>query len=135
MASSSRRRVEIVADTSFLMIPGMYGVDIVRELERVIGAGFTLLVPAAVADELERIAGRSSGREGAAARLGMEIVRRWGKVVGGEGKADRVILEMARGRVVGTGDMELKKKLRRMGVPVVFLRGGDHLEVEGYLEG
>jgi rRNA-processing protein FCF1 len=85
--------------------------------------------------ELERIARRSSGWEGAAARIGRAIARRWARVVEREGGADSVILEMARGRNVGTGDMELKGRLRRMGVPVVFLRGRDHLEVEGHMEG
>jgi rRNA-processing protein FCF1 len=135
MASSSERRVEVLADTSFLMVPGMYGIDIISELERVIGSKFVLVVPSAVIAELERIARRSSGREGAAARIGLEIARRWGRVVEREGGADSVILEMARGRIVGTGDMELKGRLRRMGVPVVFLRGRDHLEVEGHMEG
>jgi rRNA-processing protein FCF1 len=135
MASSSERRVEVLADTSFLMVPGMYGIDIISELERVIGSKFVLVVPSAVIAELERIARRSSGREGAAARIGLEIARRWGRVVEREGGADSVILEMARGRIVGTGDMELKGRLRRMGVPVIFLRGRDHLEVEGHMEG
>ena len=132
MASSSERRVEVLADTSFLMVHGMYGIDIISELERVIGSKFVLVVPSAVIAELERIARRSSGREGAAARIGLEIAGRWGRVVEGEGEADSVILKMARGRIVGTGDMG---RLRRMGVPVVFLRGRDHLEVEGHLEG
>jgi rRNA-processing protein FCF1 len=113
----------------------MYGIDIISELERVIGSKFVLVVPSAVIAELERIARRSSGREGAAARIGLEIARRWGRVVEREGGADSVILEMARGRIVGTGDMELKGRLRRMGVPVIFLRGRDHLEVEGHMEG
>lgn len=136
MASSPRKReIEVVADTSFLMIPGMYGVDVIGELRRITEGRFVLLVPSAVVRELERIAERKTPKERAAARIAMKIVEKFGKVVEAEGRADDVILRLAEGRAVGTGDRELRRKLRKMGVPTIFLRQRTHLEVEGYLEG
>lgn len=136
MASlSNKRKIEVVADTSFLMIPGMYGVNIIDELERVTEDKFVLLVPTAVVGELERIAEKKSAKERAAARIALEIVKKWGKVIKADGPADEVIIKLAAKRAVGTGDRELRKKLRRMGIPTIFLRQRNHLEVEGYMEG
>ncbi|MEM1689560.1 MAG: hypothetical protein QXU01_03475 [Candidatus Hadarchaeales archaeon] len=136
MASlSNKRKIEVVADTSFLMIPGMYGVNIIDELERVTEGKFVLLVPTAVVGELERIAEKKSAKERAAARIALEIVKKWGKVIKADGPADEVIIKLAAKRAVGTGDRELRKKLRRMGIPTIFLRQRNHLEVEGYMEG
>jgi len=136
MASlSNKRKIEVVADTSFLMIPGMYGVNIIDELERVTEGKFVLLVPTAVVGELERIAEKKSAKERAAARIALEIVKKWGKVIKADGPADEVIIKLAAKRAVGTGDRGLRKKLRRMGIPTIFLRQRNHLEVEGYMEG
>lgn len=134
-SSSNKKKIEVVTDTSFLMIPGMYGVDIIGELERVTEGRFVLLVPTAVIRELERIAERKTARERVAAKIALEIVKRWGKVIKADGPADNVIIELAIGRAVGTGDKELRKRLKKMGIPTIFLRQKNHLEVEGYMEG
>ncbi|MEM1823509.1 MAG: hypothetical protein QXX33_05220, partial [Candidatus Hadarchaeales archaeon] len=88
-----------------------------------------------VVGELERIAEKKSAKERAAARIALEIVKKWGKVIKADGPADEVIIKLAAKRAVGTGDRELRKKLRRMGIPTIFLRQRNHLEVEGYMEG
>jgi hypothetical protein len=63
--------------------------------------------------------------------LGIALAKR-GKVVDVKGNADEVILTMAcENCVVGTTDAELRKKLRRKGVSVMYLREKSHLALDG----
>jgi rRNA-processing protein FCF1 len=125
-------QMKIVVDTSFLMAQGLFRVDLMGELERVVGGKFELLVPSQVIDELRALAERGGPRERSAARMGLDLASR-GKVVEAEGPADEAIFRMATENrwAVGTNDGELRRKLRRKGVPVIYLRGFSHLEMSG----
>ena len=121
----------MIADTSFLMIPGMFGVDVIGELDRLLEQKYCLTVPKPVVEELKKLAVQGNPVERFAARLGIALAKR-GKVVDANGHADEVILRMAcENRVVGTTDAELRKRLRRMGFPVVYLRQKSHLALDG----
>lgn len=123
--------MQVIADTSFLMIPGMFGVDIVGELERVLERPHKLVIPSPVAAELKRISERGKPKERVAAKLGLLLVKR-GSVVRAKGGADEVILELATKKcVVGTTDAALRKELRRRGIPVIYLRQKSHLAIDG----
>ena len=121
-----------VLDTSFLMIPGAFGVDVASELDRLLERRYELLVPSPVLAELKRLASQGTPSERLAARVGIALAKR-AKVVRAQGKADEVILEIAsKGDcVVATTDAALKKELRRRGVPVVYLRQKSHLALDG----
>ncbi len=121
----------MIADTSFLMIPGMFGVDVISELDRLLEQNYCLTVPKPVVEELKKLAAGGNPVERSAARLGIALAKR-GKVVEAKGHADEVILRMAcENCVVGTTDAELRKRLRRVGFPVVYLRQKSHLALDG----
>ena len=121
----------MIADTSFLMIPGMFGVDVVSELDRLLQRHYLLVIPKPVIGELEKLTARGKPAERSAACLGIAIVK-CGKVVNVKGNADEAILTMARENcVVGTADAELRRKLRRKGVAVMYLREKSHLALDG----
>ena len=121
----------LIADTSFLMIPGMFGVDVIGELDRLLEQNYCLTVPKPVVEELKKLAAQGNPVERFAARLGIALAKR-GKVVEVKGHADEVILRIAcENCVVGTTDAELRKRLRRMGFPVVYLRQKSHLALDG----
>lgn len=126
--------MEVIADTSFLMIPGMFGVDIFSELERLLERRCALLIPSPVLQELKQISERGKPRERAAARVGLQLARR-GSVVEIGGGADEAIIELAVQKrcAVGTTDKALIKELRRKGIPVIYLSHKSHLAKEGYL--
>jgi rRNA-processing protein FCF1 len=117
------------------MIPGMFGVDILSELERVLEGPYELLVPRAVVRELEQISMRGGPRERIAAGVGLRLVER-GSVAELEGGADESILKLATQRrcVVGTTDASLRRELRRRGIPVIYLSQKSHLAKDGSLE-
>ena len=72
--------LKVIADTSFLMIPGMFGVDVVSELDRLLQRRYSLVIPKPVVGELEKLAARGKPAERSAARLGIALAKR-GKVV------------------------------------------------------
>jgi len=124
--------LQVIADTSFLMIPGLYGVDVVRELDRLLEQHYELSVPSPVLRELGRISEQGEPKERVAAKIGLILAKR-GKVIKVSGPADEVILNLAlKGRCgVGTTDADLRKELRRRGVPVIYLRQKSHLAIDG----
>ncbi len=124
--------MQIIADTNFLMLPGTFGVDILRELERLVERRFELLVPSPVVKELEQISAHGRPRERTAARIGLSLARH-GVVVRMRGEADDCIVRLAvkKGCAVGTTDSVLRRRLRRAGVPVIYLRQRSHLSLDG----
>jgi len=125
---------QVIADTSFLMIPGLFGVDIIQELDRLLEKRYNLIIPAPVIDELEELVSRGRPIERSAARIGLSLAAR-GKKVEIEGPADEAIVNLARENfVVGTTDSALRKEIRRRHVPVIYLREKSHLGVDGRIE-
>ena len=125
--------LRVIADTSFLMIPGMFGVDVVSELDRLLQRRYSLVIPKPVVGELKKLSARGKPTERSAACLGIVLVKR-GKVIDAKGNADEAILTMAcENCVVGTTDAELRRKLRHKGVPVTYLREKSHLALDGLI--
>ena len=124
--------MQVIADTSFLMIPGMFGVDIVGEVDKLLSCTYRFLIPSPVILELERISEHGKPKERTAARLGLLLAKQ-GTIVKAEGGADDSIMKLAVAKkcLVGTLDAALRKKLRVQRVNVIYLRGKSHLALTG----
>lgn len=124
--------LKVIADTSFLMIPGLFGVDVISELNRLVERRYVLVVPSPVVGELKKLSKLGTSAERSAARLALALVKR-GKVIEARGSADEAVLAAASGGdcVAATTDAALRKGLRGLGVPVVFLRQKSHLALDG----
>lgn len=123
--------LHVVVDTNFLMIPGLFGVDIFSELDRVLDRKYRLIVPEPVVEELNQLA-RGTSDERSAARIALSLIQR-GQVVKTRPPADDAILELAKegNTVVGTNDARLRRELRASGVPVIYIRQKSHLAING----
>ena len=126
--------MRVIADTSFLMIPGLFGVDVAGELDRLLEQPYELAIISPVLQELRRISEQGKPKERTAAKIGLVLAKR-GKVIKIKGAADEAILNLAlKGRYgVGTTDADLRKELRRRGVPVIYLRQKSHLAIDGWV--
>ncbi len=122
-------------DANFLMIPHQERVDVFSELDRLLGS-YRPIVPRQVLEELEHVKRAATGRDKIAARVAISLVDAKGiEVVDDvEGKdGDEAILNLVRrwDRVyVATRDKELKKRLWKLGIPVITLRQRTHLVIE-----
>lgn len=138
----------VILDTNALLIPGEFRVDIFEELARL--GYLDIIVPRVVLEELDKL--RKSpglkGRDRIAANVGYLLVQMHtdnpakhvpfrvsveeGVEEGGEGarNTDKLLLSFAvrRNAAVLTNDERLRRKLRRAGVPTVYLREGRRLE-------
>ena len=127
--------VKVILDSNFLMAPFQFHVDVFEELEYLLQKKIDFIVPSAVKLELTTISSR--GGEGAAeASLALQLASRCRVVdvtLQPNETVDDAILKAAQNltAVVATNDIELRKRLRDINVPVVYLRDKSKLEVEG----
>jgi len=127
--------IKVILDSNFLMIPFQFKIDIFQEIEYLLQKKVDFVVPSAVKRELTGISSR--GGEGAPeASLALQLASRCRVVdvtLEPQETVDDAILKASQklGAVVATTDIDLKKRLRAINVPVVYLREKSKLEVEG----
>ncbi|MEM4678678.1 MAG: hypothetical protein QXP17_00045 [Candidatus Jordarchaeales archaeon] len=128
--------VKIVVDSNFLIAPFLFGRDFFSELGVVVGRSYEVVVLDKVLEELEKLAEKGS-EGGKLAKAALNFVRQKAFKVcpsGVEGVGvDDAILEYARRErcVVATNDNVLRKRLRKAGIPVIYLRQRSHLCIDG----
>jgi len=127
--------VKVILDTNFLMIPFQFNLDVFQEIEYLLQKKVDFVVPSSVKSELTTISAR--GGEGAPeASLALQLASRC-RVVEvtlkpGESVDDAIVKASQKLKaLVATTDIELKKRLRDINVPVVYLRDKSKLEIEG----
>jgi len=121
----------VILDTNALMIPYQSGINIEKEINRLLGM-CRIIVPSSVVEEMEYLA-QQDGEVGRAAKLGLSIIKkREFRLMETEYKGDDGVLETALkmdGAVV-TNDYELKQRAKEMGLPIVFPRGENRLVID-----
>lgn len=138
LSPEGRGRTRVILDTNFLFIPIQFSVDIFEELERVVGGSIQCVVPSAVVRELMLISEDSKPSFKREVDFAISLIKRCEQVDTaprpGE-TVDEVIVRLAEewGCLVATNDSDLRKLLRKKGVPVVYLRQRSHLEVDGII--
>jgi rRNA-processing protein FCF1 len=122
---------EVLLDTNVLVLPEQFKIDLLSEIERVLGGRKFILITlrCLVEEELKRTKG------GGLAKEFMEKNDVGVKDCTGHG--DACILGYAKekdGIIVCTNDSELRKNLRGAGIPVIFMRGKSKLALQGYIK-
>ncbi|WP_276273722.1 twitching motility protein PilT [Haloarcula litorea] len=121
----------IVLDTNALMMPVECDVRLFEELDRLLSVERDYVAPAAVRDELEKLAD-GSGVEATAASVGRDLLDRCSVRATEADYADDAVLELATeadATHAVTNDKPLKRRLLNAGVPVISLRGQDKLGI------
>lgn len=114
--------VDVICDTSFLIVLASKPIKKLDVLESNIGK-IDFIVPSAVIDELENLASTASAKRANAAKLALEVAKRF-KTVAIHGKsADEAIVDyVSKHRCyVATIDNSLKNKLKSNGIDVITL--------------
>ncbi|MBM5805398.1 MAG: hypothetical protein FJZ49_04975 [Candidatus Verstraetearchaeota archaeon] len=127
MASSGKlSTITVILDTNILIYSASEPFDIAHQLRRV---GFVKVkVPKGVVDELERISLMRTGKEQRFAKLALEIAKKFDVLKEHAPKApiDDQLVQMAKskGYIVATSDSPLRRRLRKEGVSVIYLKHG-----------
>ena len=114
----------VILDSNALFIPFKFGVDLEKELSRLLGS-CRIVVPSSVIKELKNLADHD-------AKAPLALAQRY-ETIQNEGNGDDAILKMAKkmNGIVVTNDKDLKKRLRGEKLPVIYLRGKNRLEMVG----
>ena len=118
-------------DTNALMMPYQFGINLEKELTRLLGM-CRIIVPVTVVEEMERLA-EKGGKVGRAAQLGLSIIKKRGfRLMETENRGDDGVIETAlkMEAAIVTNDKELKKKAKELQLPIIYLREGEKLELE-----
>lgn len=126
---------KIILDTNFLMIPYIFKVDIFEEIKKIVPFNYELWIIDKTKEELLGIIEKQRGKDKEAAKFAMGFIK--GKHLKTIRKnqsisVDDAIMEIAdKDTVVATQDAELKRKLRKKGVPLIVLRQKKYLRMIG----
>jgi len=140
MATKPARKeaLKVIVDSNALFVPLQFRIDIFYELERLLNRRFDLILLSAVKRELETLAKKGSPklrREAACALRLAEKCRLIEVEKGSLVDVDNVIIKAAAEwkAIVFTNDEQLRKRLRDISVPVIYVRQKSRLEIDGLI--
>ncbi len=130
--------MKVIVDSNFLFIPSQFPVDIFDELERVLGQRVDLVLLSPTYEEIRRIVEKGSPKTRQQASFALKLAEKCRIVQAEKGleeTCDDVIVRIAKewGSPVATNDGVLRRRLRNINVPVIYLRQKSRLEMEGGL--
>jgi rRNA-processing protein FCF1 len=134
----AKKRTRIILDANALLVPAELKIDIFQKLGELLNRNFQLVLLTPIRRELEDIAGRGSPQMQKKALMALQLAEKCVlvSVRTKEGASpDDVILQTASRRKwpVFTNDRRLRKKLRDINVPVIYVRQKSRLEIDGRL--
>ncbi len=130
--------MKVILDSNALFVPLQFKIDIFRELEGLLNRKFEVILLSPVKRELETLAAEGSPllRKNASYALRLAEKCRYVKVAApASALADDVIVRVAEEWKVPvfTNDRQLRKRLRDIRVPVIYVRQKSRLEIDGMI--
>jgi len=131
--------LRVILDSNFLLIPPQFQVAIFEELKKLLNQQFNPVLLLPTYQELLGIAEHGAPKLRRQASLALKLAEKC-TIVSVETHCgenpDDVILRIAKEWrcPVATNDRELRKRLRREGVPTIFLRQRAYLTIEGLIQ-
>tara|TARA_Y100000310_G_C20519312_1_gene732855 strand:- start:575 stop:982 length:408 start_codon:yes stop_codon:yes gene_type:complete len=129
---------KIILDTNFMMIVGQYRVDIFSEINRVCLFNYEIYIIDRTIDELNEIKKRKGQKNKINANIALNLIEiKEVKIIDTKDNkknyADDVIMDIVDDNsVVGTVDIELKKRLKERKIPIITLRKKQYLVFEKF---
>ncbi len=127
---------KVVLDSNFLFLHLTHRLDIFAEAEKLLPGRAQFIVIRPIREEVERLSRRSSqlGRKAKFALRLLEKCKQVNAEIDPSRTVDDALISYAKKHkvVVATADTELRKKLRDINVPVIYLRSRSRLELEGF---
>lgn len=124
---------EVVIDTNFFMVPFQFNVDIIDELEKALPS-YKLTTPIFVINELKGLKRNNKGKIKLNADLALKLANSSNieiKDISLENNetVDDALLRVS--EVLATNDIELKKRARKKGITVAYLRQKKYIAIDG----
>lgn len=133
----ARKTLTVILDSNALFVPIQFKIDIFKELKTLLNRNYRAVVLKPVHRELERLANEGPPTMMKNAAYALKLAERCHIINVKENAVppDDAILEIATKRnwPVFTNDRELRKRLRNINVPVIYVRQKSRLEIDGRL--
>jgi hypothetical protein len=138
-SARTKKTLRVILDSNALLVPLQFKIDIFEELKTLLNMNFEPVVLSPIKRELEIIAEGGPPKMRKLASYALKLAEKCvffevkGKI---SCSPDDVIIEMARKWEcpVFTNDIELRKKLRNISVPVIYVRQKSRLEINGRIQ-
>jgi rRNA-processing protein FCF1 len=133
------KKLKVILDSNALFVPFQFKIDIFEELQTLLSVKFEPVLLSPIRKELETIARKGSPKMRKWASYALNLAEKCAfleikeKI---EGSPDDVIVETARKWhcPVFTNDRKLRKRLRNINVPVIYVRQKSRLEIDGRIK-
>ena len=113
------------------------GIDVVEELRLLLPSYYDLVVPSVVIDELVSLKKKVKGKDKIACSIALQMAQGDDFIIEQIDKTDHVdnlLLNLCTDvDVLCTNDKNLRKRAKKRGITVVYLRQHRFLEVDGYV--
>ena len=135
---AQKETFKVILDSNALFVPIQFKIDIFNDLERLLNRNFELILLSPVKQELEALAEKGSPKMRKNASYALKLAEKC-KYVEVDAPAsaltDDIIVKIAKewGFPVFTNDRQLKKRLRDISVPVIYVRQKSRLEIDGMI--
>jgi rRNA-processing protein FCF1 len=134
----SRETVKVILDSNALFVPLQFKIDIFNDLKQLLNRRFELILLSPVKRELEALAKKGSPKMRKNASYALKLAEKCKYVevdAPASALADNIIVEIAREwkTPVFTNDRLLRKRLRDISVPVIYVRQKSRLEIDGMI--
>jgi rRNA-processing protein FCF1 len=132
-----KKHLKVILDSNALFVPLQFKIDIFEELKKLLNMKFELILLSPIRRELEKLAENGSPKMQRNASYALKMAEKCKLVELDEkidgSSPDDVIVRVAREwkSLVFTNDRELRKRLRNINVPVIYVRQKSRLEING----
>jgi len=131
--------IKVILDSNFLFLPLHFDIEIYEALSTLLNRRYEPIILSTNLEELEKLAKSSSLKISKEAKLALKLAEKC-KILRvkrklNESNDDVIVRVAAEIRCpVATNDQALRKKLRNIKVPVIYLRQKSRLEMDGAID-
>ena len=135
---SQHEALKVILDSNALFVPIEFKIDIFREVERLLNRHVDLVLLSTVKRELELLATKDSPKIRRQASFALKFAEKCKYIPIGEDRkeqTDDIIINVAKAwnSPVFTNDRLLRRRLRDIRVPVIYVRQKSRLEIDGLI--
>jgi rRNA-processing protein FCF1 len=134
--NSKKESLRVILDSNALFVPLRFRIDIFEEMKKILGGNYEPVLLSPVKREIEKLSEKGSAKTRREAAFALKMSDKCKLVEVDEtykGSLDDIIVQIARDWKcpVFTNDKELRKRLRDINVPVIYVRQKTRLEING----
>ena len=127
----NREEKIVILDCSAVMMPFEFSIELEEELTRLLGK-YRIIMLTPILRELEYLSKHGKGKKKSIAKASLKLAENYDTMDVDEEQGDNAIFYMAKKlkAIVVTNDKELKKRLQKIAIPVIYLREKQKLMLE-----